>query len=134
MLSNITDVPVLIVGAGGFGLSSSIFLADAGIESLIVERHPGPPINPKARYLNQRTMEIFRQHAIAERIYERSIPIEKFYKICWSTSLAGDGPLDRRTFHTSIAMGGGDMTDYAKDSPCPRATLKKGPPTGRLIR
>lgn len=119
MHNNPIDIPVLIVGAGGFGLSASIFLADAGIESLVVERHPGPPINPKARYLNQRTMEIFRQHAIADRIYERSIPIDNFHRISWRTSLAGDGPLDRRTFYTTEAMGGGGLTDYAKDSPCP---------------
>ncbi|QRR34010.1 FAD-dependent monooxygenase [Hydrogenophaga sp. YM1] len=112
-------VPVLIVGAGGCGLSSAIFLADAGVRSLTIERHPGPPINPKARYINQRVMEIFRQHGIAESIYERSIPLEYFYKISWRTSLAGDGPLDRRTFYSTESMGGGSMTDYAKDSPCP---------------
>ncbi|OUS82740.1 FAD-dependent monooxygenase, partial [Rhodococcus sp. NCIMB 12038] len=34
-------VPVLIVGGGGCGLSSSIFLSEHGIEHHLVERHSG---------------------------------------------------------------------------------------------
>jgi 2-polyprenyl-6-methoxyphenol hydroxylase-like FAD-dependent oxidoreductase len=34
------NVPVLIVGGAGCGLSLSIFLARQGIESWLVERHP----------------------------------------------------------------------------------------------
>lgn len=63
------EVPVLIVGAGGCGPSSSIFLSDAGVESLVIERHERPSPLPIARYLNQRTMEIFRQHGVADAIY-----------------------------------------------------------------
>ena len=55
------ETPILIVGGGGFGLATSIFLSNLGIESLLIERHAKPSPMPKARYLNQRTMEIFRQ-------------------------------------------------------------------------
>jgi len=44
----------------------SIFLSNLGVDSLLVERHATSGRMPKARYLNQRTMEIFRQHGIAE--------------------------------------------------------------------
>ena len=55
------DVPVLIVGGGPVGLTASIYLSHFGIESLVVERHPGTAILPKARALNARTMEMYRQ-------------------------------------------------------------------------
>jgi 2,4-dichlorophenol 6-monooxygenase len=54
------ETPVLIVGGGGFGLATSMFLSNLGIDSLLIERHATPSPMPKARYLNQRTMEIFR--------------------------------------------------------------------------
>ncbi|MGE4323848.1 MAG: FAD-dependent monooxygenase [Sphingobium sp.] len=111
-------VPVLIVGGGGCGLSSSIFLSDMGVESLLIERHPGPGRMPKARYINQRTMEIFRQSGLADAIYARSMPLAHISRIRWATSLAGDGPLDRRTIFSIDSFGGGDLTHYAEDSPC----------------
>lgn len=113
------EVPVLIVGGGGCGLSSSIFLSDLGIDHLLVERHATTSHLPKAHYINQRTMEVFRQHGVADSIYEVGTPIENFGKVRWSTSLGGDGPLDGRTFYTMDAFGGGTLLDtYAKDSPC----------------
>jgi 2,4-dichlorophenol 6-monooxygenase len=50
------EVPVLIVGGGGCGLSSSIFLSDLGVDHLLIERHEGTSNLPKAHYLNQRSM------------------------------------------------------------------------------
>ena len=55
------DVPVLIVGGGPVGLTASIYLSHFGVESLMVEKHPGTAILPKARGLNARTMEMYRQ-------------------------------------------------------------------------
>ena len=111
-------VPVLIVGAGGCGLSTSIFLSDLGVDSLTIERHPQPAIVPKARYLNQRTMEIFRQHGVADAVYRRAAPLENIRSVRWCTSLGGNDPLDRRTFHEVDAFGGGPLTHYERDSPC----------------
>ena len=117
-MSSIIDTPVLIVGGGGCGLSSSIFLSNHGVEHLLVERHPGTAILPKAHYLNQRTMEVYRQHGIADAIYEVGCPIEKFGQIRWMTSLGGDGPLDRREIHRMDAFGGNSLRDrYEADSP-----------------
>ena len=116
---NEVEVPVIIVGGGGCGLSSSIFLSDVGVSSLLVERHPKPSPMPKARYLNQRTMEIFRQHAVADEVYSRSLPLRYTAKMCWCTSLGGDGPFDRKTLFEMDAFGGGVLSkDYKADSPC----------------
>ena len=113
------EVPVLIVGGGGCGLSTSIFLSDLGVEHLMIERRPGSGALPKAHYLNQRTMEIFRQHGVAEAIYEVGAPMENMGRVNWATSLGGDGPLDRRSLGHLSAFAGGDLEEtYARDSAC----------------
>lgn len=112
-------VPVLIVGGGGCGLASSVFLADHGIESLLIERHPSTTILPKAHYLNQRTMEIFRQHGIADELYEVGTPMSTLGKVRFMTTLGGDGPLDGRTLHELDSFGGGAVAEvYTRDSAC----------------
>jgi 2,4-dichlorophenol 6-monooxygenase len=113
------EVPVLIVGGGGCGLSSSIFLSDLGVEHLLVERHETTSHLPKAHYLNQRTMEAFRQHAVADDIYAVGTPMAHFGKVRWRTTLAGEGRFDARTFAEMDAFGGGALTEtYQRDSPC----------------
>src|SRR5262249_33480414 len=53
-------VPVLIVGAGGAGLSLSLLLHQQGIASVLVERRADEAWYPRARNLNFRTLEVFR--------------------------------------------------------------------------
>ena len=105
------ELPVLIVGGGCTGLSVSIFLRDLGVQSLLVERHPGTSILPKAHYLNQRTMEIFALHGAAEAIYAASAPRHTHGKITWMTSLGGHGPFDRCTIGEIDIMGGGGLRE-----------------------
>ena len=62
------DVPVIIVGGGPVGLTASILLSQAGIGSLLVERHAGTAVHPKARAINGRTMEIFHQCGVEAAI------------------------------------------------------------------
>lgn len=54
------NVSVLIVGAGGAGLSLSLLLQQQGIASVLVERRPDVSWYPRARNLNFRTLEVFR--------------------------------------------------------------------------
>ncbi|MCW3040810.1 MAG: aromatic ring hydroxylase [Solirubrobacterales bacterium] len=112
------EVPVLIMGGGGCGLSASSFLSEMGVEHLLVERHSETSHLPKAHYLNQRTMEIFRGFGMADPIYEVGTPVENFGHIRWVTSLGGDGPFDRRDFYEFDAFGGGVLKEpYEKDGP-----------------
>lgn len=83
------DVPVLIVGGGPVGLTASIYLSHYGVESLLVERHPGTAILPKARALNARTMEMYRQIGLEEEIRAVAMPARFGGSILWSESLAG---------------------------------------------
>ena len=61
-------VQVLVVGGGIVGLSASLFLSSHGIKSLLVERHTGTSIHPRARGVNDRTMELYRGLGIDEAV------------------------------------------------------------------
>lgn len=118
------EVPVLIVGGGGCGLTASIFLSDAGVRHLLVERRESTSVLPRAHYLNQRTMEMFRQHGIADDVYRISCPPANMSEVAWRTTLGGDGPLDARELHRMDAFGGGSIAGpYAADSPGPSTNL-----------
>lgn len=112
------ETPVLICGGGGAGLSLSIFLSAQGIDNLLVERHTTTSHLPKAHYYNQRTMEIFREHGIADTIYARGTPFENMGCVMWMTSLSGNGPLDGKLLYKMDAFGGGKLESiYEADSP-----------------
>jgi 2-polyprenyl-6-methoxyphenol hydroxylase-like FAD-dependent oxidoreductase len=68
------EIPVLIVGGGPVGLSTSLLCSHHGVRSLLVEQHPGTSIYPKARIFNARTMEIFRQIGIEPAVRATEIP------------------------------------------------------------
>jgi 2-polyprenyl-6-methoxyphenol hydroxylase-like FAD-dependent oxidoreductase len=88
-------VPVLIVGGGPVGLMASLLLSRLGIRSLLVERHPGTAIHPKARGINARTMEVFRQQGIEAAVRKAGLPPERTGFIVWAKSLAGE-EIERR--------------------------------------
>jgi 2-polyprenyl-6-methoxyphenol hydroxylase-like FAD-dependent oxidoreductase len=62
------DVDVLVVGGSLVGLSSALLLAEHGVRSLVVERHPGTAIHPRAALFNQRTIEIYRSLGLEDEI------------------------------------------------------------------
>ena len=70
MSGRVDKIPVLIVGGGPVGLTTSILLSRYGIRSLVVERHPGTSLHPKARVISTRSMEIFRQCSLESAIRE----------------------------------------------------------------
>jgi 2,4-dichlorophenol 6-monooxygenase len=105
------EVPVLIVGGGGSGLSASVFLSDHGVGHLLVERRADTSRLPKAHYINQRTMEIFRQHGLVDEVAELSAGTEQFGKVRWQTTLTGQGPLDGRVIHEMDGFGGGALRE-----------------------
>ncbi|MER7796418.1 FAD-dependent monooxygenase [Microbacterium sp. NPDC096154] len=55
------DTDVAIVGGGPVGTALAIALAQQGIGSIVIERHPTPQPVPKGQNLTQRTMEHFRR-------------------------------------------------------------------------
>ncbi|PEA07231.1 FAD-binding monooxygenase [Bacillus cereus] len=61
-------VPVLIVGGGLSGLASALFLAKHNIDYMLIERHETTAIHPKAGGLTLRTMELFRELGLENKI------------------------------------------------------------------
>ena len=83
------DIPVLISGGGPVGLTASLLLSRHGVNSLLVERHPGTALTPKARGINARTMEIFRQCGIDAAVREAGLAEGRLGLIVWTETLAG---------------------------------------------
>jgi putative polyketide hydroxylase len=83
------DIPVLISGGGPVGLTASLLLSQHGVRSLLVERHPSTALTPKARGINARTMEAFRQCGIDAAIRDAGLPEGRMGLIVWTETLAG---------------------------------------------
>jgi len=112
-------VQVLVVGGGASGMMTSVMLSCYGIDHLMIERHEGTSILPKAHYLNQRAMELFRQFEIADDVYAVGAPVANMSSVVWQTTLAGDGPFDAKTFYKMDCFGGGALAErYERDSAC----------------
>jgi putative polyketide hydroxylase len=94
------EIPVLIVGGGPVGLCASILLSHHGVPSLLIERHTGTSLYPKARLVNARTMEIFRQCGLEQAVREISLPPEQSRHAIWARTLVGE-ELQRRTIVTA---------------------------------
>ncbi|MGK5169086.1 FAD-dependent oxidoreductase [Geodermatophilus sp. CPCC 205761] len=69
MVSHLEQYDVVVVGAGPAGLTTAAGLARAGIRVLVVEKHPGTSIFPKAAGVRPRTMEILRSWGLDQRVY-----------------------------------------------------------------
>ena len=85
------ETSVLVVGAGPVGLTTSILLAQQGIESLVVDRRDGPHRAPQAHVVNPRSLEIFRQMDLdMEQLRSRATPREDGSRVRWLTRLDGE--------------------------------------------
>jgi len=69
MNTNVTRVPVLIVGAGAVGLAASDLLAKYGVSSLLIEKRREVFLYPKARNLSFRSLEILRGLGLSDRVH-----------------------------------------------------------------
>jgi 2-polyprenyl-6-methoxyphenol hydroxylase-like FAD-dependent oxidoreductase len=67
---NEVETPVLIVGGSLVGLSAAVFLGARGVPCLVVERHRGTAIHPRAALVNQRAMETYRAVGLEPAIEE----------------------------------------------------------------
>jgi 2-polyprenyl-6-methoxyphenol hydroxylase-like FAD-dependent oxidoreductase len=81
------EVPVLIVGGGPTGLSASLLLSRYGVRSLLVERHPGTSVHPKARGLNVRTLELFRVWGLEPAVRAAAGQLDRAVDVVWAPTL-----------------------------------------------
>jgi 2-polyprenyl-6-methoxyphenol hydroxylase-like FAD-dependent oxidoreductase len=98
------EVPILIVGGGPVGLTTSILLSRFGVASRLVERHPSTAFHPKARNINMRTMEVFRQCGVEDAVRAAGLAIERTVFLIWAKSLAGQ-EIERRVPRRSNTFG-----------------------------
>jgi putative polyketide hydroxylase len=89
------SIPVLIVGGGPVGLTASILLSRHGVRSLLAERHTGTAVHPKARAINARSMEIYRQCGVEAAIRRAGLGPEHTGLVVWTRTLAGE-EIERR--------------------------------------
>lgn len=111
------EIPVLIVGGGPVGLCASILASYNGISSVLVEKHQTTSFYPKARVLNARTMEIFRQCGIEEDVRRAALPPEMSSYAVWAKTLADGEELERRK-----VIAGAPDTSYDLLTPSPGCT------------
>ncbi|MBX7071334.1 MAG: FAD-dependent monooxygenase [Microthrixaceae bacterium] len=76
MPSSSKHVAVVIVGGGPVGLSLAIGLRHFGVDCVLVEKHASTLGFPKGRVVNPRSMEIFSQWGVADRIHAQGVEIE----------------------------------------------------------
>lgn len=118
------EVPVLIVGGGGAGLTASMTLSTLGVESLLVSSLPYTSKLPKAHVLNQRAMEILTEAGVAPEIYKRSTPAENMRLTGWYAGLAGrHEDYGKRLGVLEVWGGGYTDPDYIAASPCRTCNL-----------
>lgn len=87
---------VFVVGAGPTGLAAAALLARAGMQVTAITRYPGLANSPRAHIINPRTMEVFRDLGIEERVIAEAMPANLMNQVVWAESLTGDEIARRR--------------------------------------
>jgi 2,4-dichlorophenol 6-monooxygenase len=108
-----TQTDVLVVGAGPAGLTLSALLATYGVDAVTITRYGGTANSPRAHITNQRTMEVFRDLGIEERVRDVATPNHLMTNNVWATSFAGQEIARLHTWGTPVER----KADYEAASP-----------------
>lgn len=111
MRTDSTDV--LVVGAGPAGLTASALLAGSNVHAITLSRHSGTAPQPRASYTNQRTVEVFRDLGIEDRLREVATPGRTIGHNVMATSFTGQEILRYQSYGI-----GRRLADHALASPC----------------
>ena len=118
------QVPVLVVGGGGAGLTSSMLLSRLGVEHLLVSAQPTTSTLPKAHVLNQRAVEILDDCGACGEIRRRSTPPHQMAFTAWYSGLGGRHPDDGRVLARQECWGaGGEDESWRAASAFPQLNL-----------
>ena len=81
---------ICVVGAGPVGLTAAMLLAAAGRNVIVLEsRGPAEQPNAKSNHISARTMEIFRQLGVAEKVRAAGLPDDFPTDAVFATRLSG---------------------------------------------
>ncbi|WP_280361985.1 FAD-dependent monooxygenase [Nocardia wallacei] len=88
MMYDVHAPRVLIVGGGLVGLSAALFLQHQGVDAVLVERRRTTSPQPKARRINLRTMELFRQLGITDIVLAAATDLAGYQAMAAGPTLA----------------------------------------------
>lgn len=126
---------VLIVGGGPTGLSTALWLAQHGVDTMLVERRRAVGIYPRAHLLNVRTMELFDRLGVADDILRMGPQSDRWRGVAWYTTLAGSGTgRGKRVGYINAWGGGPDKERYAEASPMRFSNLPQSRLDNLLLR
>ncbi|UDY23461.1 FAD-dependent monooxygenase [Nocardioides sp. Kera G14] len=108
------ELDVFVVGAGPTGLSTAALLARSGATVAAITRYAGLANSPRAHIINQRTMEVFRDLGLEQRVADAAMPASLMGQVVWMESFAGPEIARRRGW----GAGADRLSDYAAASPC----------------
>ena len=74
-----TQMPVLIVGAGPTGLLLALRLARHGIACRIIDKNAGPGLASRAMVVQARTLELYDQLGLADKIIGQGIIVDEIH-------------------------------------------------------
>jgi len=117
------DIPVLIVGGGGAGLTASMLLSKLDVPSLLVSALPTTSVLPKAHLLNQRTMEILDDAGVADAIYAAGTPRANMSHTAFYAGFAGWPDAGRRIGLLESWGGSESDLDWEAASPLTSTNL-----------
>lgn len=106
-------IPVFVVGAGPAGLTTAALLAKCGVQVLAITRYPGTAHSPRAHITNQRTVEVFRDLGIEDRVRALATSNELMTNNVWATSFVGTEIARMQTWGTGVKR----KADYEAASP-----------------
>jgi 2-polyprenyl-6-methoxyphenol hydroxylase-like FAD-dependent oxidoreductase len=102
------EVPVLISGGGPVGLVLAIFLSRLGVRSIVVNDRKATTTHPKLDVVNCRSMELFRQIGLSEKVRDAGNP-RNANQYC-SMAASASGPFysvmsDRHLIYQTVDQG-----------------------------
>ncbi|MFB2119208.1 FAD-dependent monooxygenase [Parapedobacter sp. 2B3] len=96
-MGTIKQTDVLIVGAGPSGLMMAAQLLRYGLQPTVIDAKPGPDREPKAMLVHARSLELFRQLGLSDRLLAQGEP-------CYAMQLLGRrGPVGTLDFSQLVA-------------------------------
>ncbi|MGH7779207.1 MAG: FAD-dependent monooxygenase [Candidatus Binataceae bacterium] len=117
-MSSVSEIAVLIAGAGPVGVTLSMDLALRGVKSIVLERRRQIPPNPRCNTTNARSMEIFRRLGCANAVRAAGLPPGHNTDVIYMTSLTGH-ELTRYRRATPADYKKGTAKGIASDWPTP---------------
>jgi putative polyketide hydroxylase len=118
---------ILVVGGGPVGLATALFLARHGVRPIVVERHAGTTIYPRATGLALRTREILREAGLEEQVLAAGHEMASTGGKLIVDTLAGtDLRTAKRIWPRQTALPGADQVSPVADVTgiCPQDRLE----------